>query len=71
MGSNVNAIVDLGQIQHRASDIDQTRMLRTGKLVMGILALIAEFENDIRHERQMGGIAKARDRKVSSDESGS
>ena len=29
---------------------------RTGKLVMGILALIAEFENDIRRERQMGGI---------------
>jgi DNA invertase Pin-like site-specific DNA recombinase len=28
--------------------------------VMGILALIAEFENDIRHERQMDGIAKAR-----------
>jgi DNA invertase Pin-like site-specific DNA recombinase len=25
---------------------------RTGKLVMGILALIAEFENDIRRERQ-------------------
>jgi DNA invertase Pin-like site-specific DNA recombinase len=25
----------------------------TGKLVMGILALIAEFENDIRRERQM------------------
>ena len=24
---------------------------RTGKLVMGILALIAEFENDIRRER--------------------
>jgi DNA invertase Pin-like site-specific DNA recombinase len=37
---------------------------RTGKLVMGILALIAEFENDIRHERQMDGIAKARDRGV-------
>ena len=32
---------------------------RTGKLVMGILALIAEFENDIRRERQMDGIAKA------------
>jgi DNA invertase Pin-like site-specific DNA recombinase len=31
---------------------------------MGILALIAEFENDIRHERQMDGIAKARDRGV-------
>jgi DNA invertase Pin-like site-specific DNA recombinase len=35
---------------------------RTGKLVMGILALIAEFENDIRRERQTDGIAKARDR---------
>jgi len=34
---------------------------RTGKLVMGILALIAEFENDIRRERQMDGIAKARE----------
>jgi len=37
---------------------------RTGKLVMGIVALIAEFENDIRRERQMDGIAKARDRGV-------
>jgi DNA invertase Pin-like site-specific DNA recombinase len=37
---------------------------RTGKLVMGILALIAEFENDIRRERQMDGIARARDHGV-------
>lgn len=37
---------------------------RTGKLVMGILALIAEFENDIRRERQMDGIKKARDRGI-------
>lgn len=37
---------------------------RTGKLVMGILALIAEFENDIRRERQMDGIARARERGV-------
>ena len=35
---------------------------RTGKLVMGLLALIAEFENDIRRERQMDGIAKAKER---------
>jgi DNA invertase Pin-like site-specific DNA recombinase len=35
---------------------------RTGKLVMGILALIAEFENDIRRERQMDGIKKAHER---------
>ena len=33
----------------------------TGKLVMGVLALIAEFENDIRRERQMDGIAKAKE----------
>ena len=37
---------------------------RTGKLVMGILALIAEFENDIRRERQMDGIAKTKERGV-------
>ena len=40
------------------------RTARTGKLVMGILALIAEFENDIRRERQMDGIAKAKDKGV-------
>ena len=34
---------------------------RTGKLIMGILALIAEFENDIRRERQMDGIAQGRE----------
>jgi DNA invertase Pin-like site-specific DNA recombinase len=33
---------------------------RTGKLIMGILALIAEFENDIRRERQHDGINKAK-----------
>jgi DNA invertase Pin-like site-specific DNA recombinase len=37
---------------------------RTGKLVMGILALIAEFENDIRREHQLDGIAKAKQRGV-------
>jgi DNA invertase Pin-like site-specific DNA recombinase len=37
---------------------------RTGKLIMGMLALIAEFENDIRHERQLDGIAKAKERGV-------
>jgi DNA invertase Pin-like site-specific DNA recombinase len=33
---------------------------RTDKLIMGILALIAEFETEIRRERQMEGIAKAK-----------
>lgn len=37
---------------------------RTGKLIMGILALIAEFETDIRKERQLEGIAKAKENKV-------
>jgi DNA invertase Pin-like site-specific DNA recombinase len=37
---------------------------RTGKLVMGILALIAEFENDIRCERQQDGINRAMERGV-------
>ena len=30
--------------------------------MMGTLALIAEFENDIRREHQMDGIAKAKER---------
>jgi DNA invertase Pin-like site-specific DNA recombinase len=30
----------------------------------GILALIAEFENDIRREKRMDGIAKAQERGV-------
>lgn len=41
------------------SAVDTTS--RTGKLVMGILALIAEFETSIRRERQMEGIAKAKE----------
>ena len=40
------------------SAVDTTT--RTGKLVMGILALIAEFETEIRRERQMEGIARAK-----------
>jgi DNA invertase Pin-like site-specific DNA recombinase len=33
---------------------------RTGKLVLGLLALIAEFETEIRRERQMEGITRAK-----------
>lgn len=32
----------------------------TGKLTLAILGAVAEFENDIRRERQMDGIAKAK-----------
>ena len=60
----VSELTDKG-VSFRVLDdpsIDTTS--RTGKLIMGILALIAEFENDIRRERQMDGIAKAKDRGV-------
>jgi DNA invertase Pin-like site-specific DNA recombinase len=60
----VSSLADKGA-QFKVIDdpsIDTTS--RTGKLVMGILALIAEFENDIRHERQMDSIKKAQERGV-------
>jgi DNA invertase Pin-like site-specific DNA recombinase len=41
-----------------------TQARAPASFVMGILALIAEFENDIRRERQMDGIAKAHERGV-------
>jgi DNA invertase Pin-like site-specific DNA recombinase len=47
--------------------VDNTELDTTtkhGKLLLGVLAIIAEFEADIRHERQMEGIAKAKERGV-------
>lgn len=41
-------------------DAEADTTTRSGKLLLGILALIAEFENDIRRERQADGIATAR-----------
>ncbi|WP_321448669.1 recombinase family protein [uncultured Cohaesibacter sp.] len=35
-----------------------------GKAFLGMLAVFAQFENDIRKERQMDGIAKAREKGV-------
>lgn len=43
-------------------DLDTTT--KAGKLLIGMLALIAEFEADIRKERQLEGIAKAKERGV-------
>jgi DNA invertase Pin-like site-specific DNA recombinase len=34
----------------------------TGKLMLGVLGVVAEFENDLRRERQREGIAKAKAR---------
>ncbi|MDY0872653.1 recombinase family protein [Dongia rigui] len=44
------------------SGLDTTT--KHGKLMVGLLALIAEFEADIRKERQLEGIAKAKERGV-------
>ena len=57
-GANLLRVVSFKVVDDPSID---TRS-RTGKLIMGILALIAEFENDIRRERQMDGIKKARER---------
>jgi DNA invertase Pin-like site-specific DNA recombinase len=43
-------------------EIDTTT--HTGKLVFGILACISEFETDLRKERQLEGVANAKERGV-------
>jgi len=60
----VSALSDKGVAFKVMDDPTIDTTSRTGKLIMGILALIAEFENDIRRERQMDGIKKARERGI-------
>jgi DNA invertase Pin-like site-specific DNA recombinase len=60
----ISTLIDKGVAFKVIDDPSIDTTSRTGKLVMGILALIAEFENDIRRERQMDGIAKAKQRGV-------
>lgn len=56
----VSTISDKGVAFKVLDDSAVDTTTRTGKLVMGILALIAEFETEIRRERQMEGIARAK-----------
>lgn len=56
----VTELADKGVAFKVLDDAAVDTTTRTGKLVMGILALIAEFETEIRRERQMEGIAKAK-----------
>lgn len=56
----VSQLADKGVAFKVLDDAAVDTTSRTGKLVMGILALIAEFETEIRRERQMEGIAKAK-----------
>ncbi|ODS01590.1 resolvase [Methyloceanibacter superfactus] len=58
----VSTLADKGVAFKVVDDPTIDTTSRTGKLIMGILSLIAEFENDIRRERQMDGINKARER---------
>jgi DNA invertase Pin-like site-specific DNA recombinase len=60
----ISELADKGVAFRVVDDPSIDTTSRTGKLVMGILALIAEFENDIRRERQTDGIAKAKERGV-------
>lgn len=56
----VTTLADKGVAFRVLDDSAVDTSTRTGKLVMGILALIAEFETEIRRERQMEGIARAK-----------
>ena len=58
----VSTVADKGVAFKVVDDPTIDTTSRTGKLIMGILSLIAEFENDIRRQRQMDGIHKARER---------
>jgi DNA invertase Pin-like site-specific DNA recombinase len=60
----VSALAEKGVAFRVVDDPSIDTTSRTGKLVMGVLTLIAEFENDIRRERQMDGIANAKERGV-------
>ena len=60
----VSELMDKGVSFKVVDDPSIDTTSRTGKLVMDLRPLIAEFENDIRRERQMDGIAKAKDRGV-------
>jgi DNA invertase Pin-like site-specific DNA recombinase len=60
----VSTLADKGVAFKVVDDPTIDTTSRTGKLIMGILALIAEFENDIGRERQMDGIKKAHERGI-------
>ena len=55
---------DKGAAFKALDDADADTTTRSGKLLLGLLALIAEFETEIRKERQVEGIAKAKARGV-------
>lgn len=67
------SVLDLARILARFNSegidlyvIDQNIDTSTssGKLLFNMLAAVAEFENELRRERQQEGIAKAKERKV-------
>jgi DNA invertase Pin-like site-specific DNA recombinase len=67
-GKDLHAIIDQLQTKRvgfrclQQGAVDTTTSM--GKLVLGILGAVAEFETDIRKERQREGIEKAKKRGV-------
>ena len=47
-------------VEFKATNQNIDTSSSTGKLTIGMLSIIAEFENDLRRERQSEGIAKAK-----------
>ncbi len=52
------------KVQLRVIDQQLDTATATGKLMLGLLAIISEFENALRRERQADGIALAKTRGV-------
>jgi DNA invertase Pin-like site-specific DNA recombinase len=68
--STIDLYAILGRLREKGADfrcLDNPELDTTtkhGKLLVGILSLIAEFEVDIKKERQLDGIAMAKERGV-------
>lgn len=48
------------KVEFKATNQNIDTSTSTGKLMLGMLSIIAEFENDLRRERQSEGIQKAK-----------
>jgi DNA invertase Pin-like site-specific DNA recombinase len=49
------------KVEFKATNQNIDTTTSTGKLMLGMLSIIAEFENDLRRERQFEGIKKAKE----------
>jgi DNA invertase Pin-like site-specific DNA recombinase len=61
---NIVNMLERKKVQLRVIDQQLDTATATGKLMLGLLAIISEFENALRRERQADGIALAKTRGV-------